>query len=150
KNAGFSSARPSRLTRPVPDGQFGPLAVNVADQRRRSDSLLTWMERMIRRRRETPELGWGTTMLLDTGDDAVLAHRCDWERSAVVAIHNLSPTPRLLRVDLGPMEGCDQVVDLLDAAQPVHEVDGSTIELTLAGYAHHWFRLQDSEGSSPP
>ena len=150
RNAGFSSARPSRLTRPVPDGQFGPLAVNVADQRRRSDSLLTWMERMIRRRRETPELGWGTTMLLDTGDGAVLAHRCDWERSAVVAIHNLSPSPRLLRVDLGPMEGCDQVVDLLDAAQPVHDVDGSTIELTLAGYAHHWFRLQDSQGSSPP
>jgi glycosidase len=130
--------------------QFGPLDVNVADQRRRRDSLLTWMQQMIHRRRETPELGWGTTTLLDTGDDAVLAHRCDWERAAVVAIHNLSPTPRQLRIDLGPMEGCDQVVDLLDDAQPVHDVEGSTIELTLARYAHHWFRLQDSEASMPP
>ena len=34
RNAGFSSARPSRLTRPLPDGRFGPLAVNVAEQRR--------------------------------------------------------------------------------------------------------------------
>src|SRR3546814_2202472 len=40
RNAGFSSARPSRLTRPLPDGRFGPLAVNVADQRRDPDSLL--------------------------------------------------------------------------------------------------------------
>lgn len=68
----------------------------------------------------------------------------------MVAIHNLSPTPRELRIDLGSMAGCDQVVDLLDAARPVHDVDGSTIALTVAGYAHHWFRLQDSEGSTPP
>ena len=149
RNAGFSSARPSRLARPLPDGRFGPLAVNVADQRRRPDSLLTWMEQMIRRRRETPEIGWGTTTLLDTGDDAVLAHRCDWEGAAVVAVHNLSATPRELRLDLGPMEDCDQVVDLLDDAQPARQADGSTVDLTLGGYAHHWFRLQDSAGSGP-
>ncbi|HEX4901578.1 MAG TPA: alpha-amylase family protein [Acidimicrobiales bacterium] len=150
RNAGFSTARPSRLTRPVPDGQFGPLAVNVADQRRRPDSLLTWMEQVIRRRRETPELGWGSPTVLDTGDDAVLAHRCDWEGTAVVAIHNLSATPRELRLDLGPMHGCDQVADLLDSARPVHDVDRSTIDLTLGRYAHHWFRLQASDRSSPP
>ena len=67
-----------------------------------------------------------------------------------MALHNLSPTPRELRLDVGAMDGCDQVVDLLDDARPVHEVDGSTIDLTLRGYAHHWFRLQDSEGSTPP
>ncbi len=150
RNAGFSSARPSRLVRPVPEGQFGPLAVNVADQRRRADSLLSWMEQMIRRRRETPELGWGTPTVLDAGDDAVLVHRCDWEGAAVVAIHNLSPTPRQLRIDLGPMDGRDQVVDLLDHARPVLDVDGSAIELTLAGYAHHWFRLQERGTSTSP
>jgi trehalose synthase len=150
RNAGFSSARPSRLARPLPDGRFGPLAVNVADQRRDPDSLLSWMERMMRRRRESPELGWGRATLLDAGHDAVLAHRCDWEQSAVVAIHNLGATPLEVTVELGPMDGCDQVVDLLDAGQPVHSVDGSTIQLKLAGYAHHWFRLQDSDGATPP
>jgi trehalose synthase len=149
KNAGFSPARPSRLSRPIPDGQFGPLAVNVADQRRRPDSLLTWMQQMTRRRRETPEFGWGRATLLDCGDDAVLVHRCDWEHTAVVAIHNLSPTPRELRIDLGPMNGCNQVVDLLHEAQPAHDVDGSTVDLKLAGYDHKWFRLQDSEASTP-
>ncbi len=150
RNGGFSSARPSRLTRPIPDGQFGPLAVNVAEQRRDPSSLLTWMERMTRRRRETPELGWGSTTILDAGDDAVLVHRCDWEGAAVVAVHNLSATPRQVRIDLGPMDGCDQVVDLLDESQRAVDADGSTIELTLQRYGHHWLRLQDSAGSTPP
>ena len=60
RNAGFSTATPSRLARPVVEGRFGPMAVNAADQRRDPDSLLNWMERLIRRRRECPEFGWGT------------------------------------------------------------------------------------------
>src|SRR5690606_17275907 len=44
-NGGFSTAPPSKLVRPLPEGQFGPLAVNAADQRRSDDSLLNWMER---------------------------------------------------------------------------------------------------------
>ena len=63
--AGFSDARPSRLIRPVTEGRFGPMAVNVAAQRRDPDSLLNWMERIIRRRRETPEIGWGTWQVLE-------------------------------------------------------------------------------------
>src|SRR5690606_27675038 len=59
-NGGFSTADRRRLARPIPDGDFGPDRVNVLDQRRESDSLLNWMERIMRRRRETPEFGWGT------------------------------------------------------------------------------------------
>ncbi|MDQ3422602.1 MAG: alpha-amylase family protein, partial [Actinomycetota bacterium] len=65
-NGGFSGARTSRLRRPLPTGRFGPMAGNVAEQRRDPDSLLSWMERVIRRRRETPELGWGAPTILKT------------------------------------------------------------------------------------
>ena len=150
RNAGFSAARPSRLARPIPDGQYGPLGVNVAAQRRDPDSLLTWMERLIRRRRETPELGWGVPTVLDAGHDAVLAHRCDWEGSAVLAVHNLSPTPLEVRLAVGRMEEGDHLVDLLDGARPVQGLDGSSLDLKLAGYAHLWFRIQGDEGSTPP
>ena len=43
--------------------RIGPRHVNVAAQRRDPDSQLNWMERLIRRRKETPELGWGTSTL---------------------------------------------------------------------------------------
>src|SRR6188474_1864383 len=88
-NGGFSRARPSRLIRPVTEGRFGPMAVNVAAQRRDPDSLLNWMERLIRRRRETPEIGWGAWKVLDSRLPTVLAHRNDWEGRTFVAIHNL-------------------------------------------------------------
>ena len=44
--------------------------------------------------------------MLDVGgDNAVFAHRCDWEGGAVVAIHNLSAAPRHVTVDLGDDRG---------------------------------------------
>jgi trehalose synthase len=160
RNAGFSTARPSRLPRPLPDGQFGPLAVNVAAQRRDESSLLNWMERVIRRRRETPAFGWGTATLLDASDDAVLAHRCDWEGDVVVAVHNLDPAPREVTVDLGDPAGSDgggsddagvhELVDLLEPHRPNLQVESSSVELKVAGFAHHWFRLQRSGEPGPP
>ena len=147
---GFSTAPPSRLPRPLPDGEYGPLAVNVADQRRTADSLLNWMERIIRRRNETPELGWGAVSLLDADDDAVLAHRCDWEGSAVVTVHNLDAAPREVSIDLADTDGFETMVDLLDTEAAPHELDGHTVDFKLSGYGHHWFRLLRSDHTAPP
>src|SRR6266567_672537 len=73
---GFSRARPKVPV--VQDGDFGYPRVNVAEQRRDPHSLLNWMERLIRGRKETPELGWGRCRVLPTSDPAVLALRCEW------------------------------------------------------------------------
>src|SRR3954453_16170227 len=89
RNGGFSNAKAADLVRPLATGTFGPKDVNVAAQRRDNDSLLNWMERLIRRRRESPEFGWGTSELLETPSPALFAHRCDWEGSTVVGVHNL-------------------------------------------------------------
>ena len=62
-HAGFTTG--DEPCRPLPaDGPFGYPEVNVARQRREPGSLLNWMERLIRRRRECPELGWGEWTLL--------------------------------------------------------------------------------------
>ena len=106
------------------EGAFGPLAVNAADQRRDPDSLLNWMERVIRRRRETPEIGWGDVSVLRTRDERVLAHRCDWEGTAFVGVHNFSGDPLEVRVDLGKVDGLATVVDLLDRHRQVQALDG--------------------------
>lgn len=148
---GFSSAPARRLVRPLVEGQFGTLAVNAADQRGHADSLLNWMERVIRRRRESPEIGWGRFGLLETGDYAVLAHRCDWEGTSFVAVHNLDASPRHTVVDLGEVERVEEVVDLLDSrhgAQPLN-ADGR-LDLRLEGYDHRWLRFRRSGSRNPP
>ena len=56
--AGFSTN--SKPVLPVVDtGAYGFHQVNVAQQRRDPNSMLNWMERIIRMRKEVPEIGWG-------------------------------------------------------------------------------------------
>ena len=43
----------------IHDKVYGYQRVNVADQRRDPDSLLNWTERIIRMRKECPEISWG-------------------------------------------------------------------------------------------
>lgn len=150
KNGGFSSASPSRLRRPVVEGRFGPMAVNAAAQRRDPDSLLSWMERVIRRRRETPELAWGAWQVLETDVDAVFVHRCDWEGRSVVAVHNLGADPCIVRVDLGEIPEGAKLDDLLDEHGALDEIDGAALELKLGGYGYRWFRIGTPDQPTPP
>jgi trehalose synthase len=139
-NGGFSTADPDRLPGPVVDGGFAPRFVNVADQRRDPESLLSFVTLLIRRYRESPELGWGAFTVLEQPHPEVLAHLCSWDDGALVAVHNLGPEPRSVPLVL---EGCDsghRLVDLLcDGEQPV-DGDGGA-ELALEGYGYRWLRV---------
>jgi maltose alpha-D-glucosyltransferase/alpha-amylase len=95
------------------------------------------MERLIRRRRETPELGWGAWRRLEAGDRAVFAHRADWEGSTVVAVHNLAGRPAEAVLDLGE-EGV--LVDLFGTAEP--ELEDGRVALALEPYDGRWYRLR--------
>jgi maltose alpha-D-glucosyltransferase/alpha-amylase len=138
--AGFSTADPDRFPVPVTEGEFGPLAVNVADQRRDPHSLLNWFERLIRRRRETPEFGLGQWSIIRNDVPAVLAHRCDWDGATVLAAHNFSVEPCRVRLEL---DGLDDVVamhDLLEGGR--EDLAEPAVDLTLDGYGYRWLRVQ--------
>jgi maltose alpha-D-glucosyltransferase/alpha-amylase len=134
-HGGFTTAE--RAGRPLlADGPFGYPHVNVAAQRRDPGSLLNWMERLIRRRRECPELGWGDWSILPQDDPAVFAHRADWDASTIVAVHNLSgrATEAALSLDA---EGT--LVDLFGTDELA--LDG-TLTLPLAPHGRRWYRLR--------
>jgi trehalose synthase len=142
--AGFTTA--AEPCRPlVEDGPFGFRDVNVARQRRDPHSLLNWMERLIRRRRECPELGWGRWTLLDAGDPALFAQRSDWEDSTVVAVHSFAGREASARLTLGE-EGT--LVDLFQDGD--HELDAGEVALELPPYAARWFRLRRPGQRLPP
>jgi glycosidase len=138
RNGGFSTAPAAQLVRPLPRGAFAPAKVNVEDQRRDPNSLLRFVRHLIRTRRETPELGWGTSTLIDTEDPALLAHRCDWEGSSVIAIHNLGA--HAASADLALGDGAKGVHDLLgDFEEPARR--GGTLTVSLEGYGGRWLRV---------
>jgi trehalose synthase len=143
RHGGFSTVEdPARLRRPLPSGPFGAEHVNVAAQRRDPGSLLSWFERLLRRRRECPELGFGTLELLETGEASVFAHRCDWEGATIVAVHELAG--REVEVAL-PVSDGEALVDLFaDAEHPLPAT------LQLAPFAAHWFRVRRTGARMPP
>jgi maltose alpha-D-glucosyltransferase/alpha-amylase len=141
RHGGFSTVEdPRRLCRPLVAAEgWGPERVNVAAQRREADSLLNWMERLIRRRRECPELGWGRCTLLDAGEPAVLAHRSDWDGGTIVCVHSFAGAPLEVRLALGD-DDVEEAVDLIgeDHLAPA----GGELAVPLAPYGHRWFRLR--------
>ncbi|WP_346623378.1 alpha-amylase family protein [Blastococcus montanus] len=139
RNGGFSLAEPDQLPGPVVDGGFSPEFVNVADQRRDPDSLLSFMKLLVRRYRESPELGWGTFEVLEQPHAAVLAHRCAWGDAALVAVHNLGAEPRSVLLRLPDLAGA-RLTDLLQEGTTAIEEDG-TAEVTLDGYGYRWLRV---------
>jgi trehalose synthase len=150
QNGGFSKARPARLHRPMVEGRFEPLAINVATQRRDPDSLLSWMERLIRRRRETPELGWGSWKTLKTNVSSVLAHRCDWEGRSVIAVHNFGDQPCALRIQVGDVPEEGKLDDLLDERGVLGQIEDGSLELKMEGYGYRWLRINPPDQHTPP
>jgi glycosidase len=135
-HGGFTTAK--KPVRPsVAEGFFGYERVNATAQRRDPHSLLNWMERLIRRRRETPELGWGAWSLPPQDDAAVFALQADWDGSTVIAIHNLAGRPAHARADVD--DGCS-LVDLFDDEEL--DADALTGGLELPPYGCRWFRVR--------
>ena len=138
--AGFTkNAKPIM---PIIDkGAYAFQHVNVAAQRRDPNSFLNWMERIIRMRKEVPEIGWGDFSFVSTRTREVLAIRYDWRNNAVLCVHNLSPEPREVRFTLTAQgdEPC-VLVNLLteDHSQPE---DGARHCILMEPYGYRWFRV---------
>ena len=111
---------------------------SVAEQRRSPDSLLAFLTRLLHRRRETPELGWGTSRLIENEPPALFARRSEWQGSTVVTVHNLGPDPVATTLELDDdVEGVDDLLELRD-----HDVTRGRLRMELEPYGHLWLRAR--------
>lgn len=145
RNGGFTTARPSRLRRPVVEGPFGPEHVNVTDQRGDRESLLSFVALLIRRYRECPELGWADFTLLDQPLRSVLAHDCRWDDRRMIAVHNLSPERCTVPLQLAGCEPGSRLADLLQEGETDLGPDGG-VEIAMDGYGYRWLRVVPPDG----
>jgi maltose alpha-D-glucosyltransferase/alpha-amylase len=116
--------------------------VNVAAQRRDPDSFLNWMERIIRMRKEVPEIGWGDFSFLTIRTSGVLAMEYSWRNNSVLCIHNLVAEPRELRfrlTDEGTGNG-DTLVNLL-AEDHSHADEKGVHCIVLEPLGYRWYRV---------
>ena len=146
RHGGFTTAR--RPLRPVIDDPvYGYKHVNVADQRRDPNSLLNWTERIIRTRKECPEIGWGDWKILGRLPEEVLGLRYDWNDRATIVLHNFRNRPVTVRLRLADANG-NRMVNLLSQDRSVVDASGVHV-IELEPYGYRWLRVGDSERPIP-
>jgi len=140
-NAGFTSH--SRPVLPViSDGPYGFRQLNVAAQRRDPDSFLNWMERLIRMRKETPEIGWGDFSFLPVRTPGVLVMEYTWRNNSVLCIHNLAAEPREVRFSLTTKIESDRalLINLLAGEHSKADESGRHC-IEIEPYGYRWYRV---------
>jgi maltose alpha-D-glucosyltransferase/alpha-amylase len=135
-HAGFTASE--RASNVIEDGPYGFRRVNAADQRRDPGSLLNWTERIIRMRKECPELGWGDFRPLASRRNDVLALRYEWRNNAIVTVHNLADKPVSVALSTRDV-GSDALVSLLSYDHA--RASGGKIEIDLEPYGYRWYRV---------
>jgi maltose alpha-D-glucosyltransferase/alpha-amylase len=137
-NGGFTHARKAVLP-VVSSGPYAYEKINAADQRRDPQSFLNWTERMIRMRKEVPELGWGEFSLLDVGEPGILAIRYDWRNASVLTLHNLRDAALEIELSLDRGDG-RRLSNLLTGHHSEADRRGRH-RIVMEPYGYHWYRL---------
>ncbi|KAB2343636.1 alpha-amylase family protein [Actinomadura rudentiformis] len=142
--AGFSTADPSSFPSPVVQGEYGPDQVNVAEQRGKPDSLLSWISALAELYRQNPEFAWGDFTVLDTGQPAVLAVEFRTEDALLVTLHNFAATPVEVDIAVSGLSDSWKLADLLEdwTTEPSAE---ERARVSLDAYGCRWLRARHPE-----
>jgi maltose alpha-D-glucosyltransferase/alpha-amylase len=149
RNAGFSRADTSRLYSPViVDPPYGYQGVNVEAQERTPTSLLNWMRRIIRVRKQYPVFGRGDITFLAPNNPKVLAYVRSYAGMHVLVVNNLSRFAQPVELDLSPWKGFTPVEMI--GQTPFPPIGELPYFVTLGPHAFFWFRLDRPAGESEP
>jgi maltose alpha-D-glucosyltransferase/alpha-amylase len=144
RNAGFSSADPSRLyAPPVMDPVYSYQGINVEAQERSPFSLLNWMKRLIAIRRQHQTFGRGTLEFLGTENRKVLAYIRRTDAETILCIANLARSVQPATLDLSAFAG-RVPVEMLDRTE-FPRIGPSPFVVTLGPYGFYWFQLVESQ-----
>ena len=140
KNAGFSTAHPSRLYSPVIDDEvFGYQKVNVRAQRNDPSSLFHTLRKMISIRKKHKSFGRGDCQFLHPDNAAVLAYIRQHEDESILVVNNLSSSPQWVALELAPFFGSSPRDVLSGASLP--SIAEKPYVLALDPYQVLWLLL---------
>jgi maltose alpha-D-glucosyltransferase/alpha-amylase len=97
------------------------------------------MIRMIRLRKQCPEIGWGEWRLVPVRAPSVLALLYRWKGNAVLCLHNFDEQAREVGFRLEE-DGGDRLTNLLELDDSVADADGRH-RVALGAYGYRWYRL---------
>jgi maltose alpha-D-glucosyltransferase / alpha-amylase len=141
RNAGFSRANPSALYQAIIlDPIYHYQAVNVEAQLASPTSLLNWVRRLIKVRREHKVFGRGNLEFIPCHNRHAVAYVRAYEDQAVLIVNNLSRFSQPVELDLTRYAG----MSLTEIAGNVRFPTISELPylVTLGPHGFYWFRLE--------
>ncbi|MFD1715858.1 alpha-amylase family protein [Amnibacterium flavum] len=139
ENGGFSTAAAKDLTAAVTEGGYGPRFVNVEDQQHDPDSLLSFIRTLAHSYRTSFEIGYGDFALLPQDDPGLLVHSMTWDEGRVVFVHNFSPDPATVTLQLDGVA----LFDILEGRREAIP-EGGAATVVVDGYGYRWLRVLSS------
>lgn len=141
RNAGFSRANPQRLYLPVIiDPEYHYEAVNVETQNNNPHSLLWWMRRIIRQRKQSQAFGRGTLEFLHPDNRRVLAFLRNYGDEWILVVANLSRFAQAAELPLARLQGYTPVE--MFGGNTFPEITERPYVLALGPHSFYWFALQ--------
>ena len=142
RNAGFSRADPSALYQPlILDPVYNYQGVNVEAQLRSPSSLLNWLRRLIRIRRENKVFGRGSLEFLPCHNRRVVAYVRRFQDEIALVVNNLSRFSQAIELDLASYSGM-MPVEMAGKA-PFPAITDRPYQIKQLGpYGYYWLRLE--------
>ncbi|MDP8236918.1 MAG: maltose alpha-D-glucosyltransferase [Candidatus Erginobacter occultus] len=141
RNAGFSRADPAQLYSPVNmDPVYGCQSINVEAQLRTSTSLLSWMKRLIKTRKEHAAVfGRGDLKFVPSWNPKTLSYTRRHQDRIVLIVNNLSRFTQPIELDLREYEGF-RPVEMLGGT-PFPPIGTLPYFFTVGPHNFFWFDL---------
>jgi len=141
RNAGFSRAQFAQLySPPLMDPIGGYQTVNVEAQMLDKSSLLHWMRRIIKLRKQYKVFGRGSLEFIEPANRKVLAYIRHYENETVLCLANLSYSPQSVDLNLSKYAGKTPVE--MFGMEAFHEITEQPYVVTFGPYGFYWLLLE--------
>jgi len=148
RNAGFSAANPQQLFLPViTDPAYHYETINVKTQSQNPHSLLSWVKRLVARRKLSPALTSGSLEFIDTRNQKIPAFLRRHGGETVLVVANLSRFAQVAELKLDSCRNHSPVE--VFGGVPFPPIGELPYMLTLAPYGFYWLVLRPPAGAGP-
>ncbi len=141
RNAGFSRAQFAQLyAPPLMDPVSGYQVVNVEAQLLDKSSLLQWMRRIIRLRKQYQVFGRGSLEFIEPANRKILAYIRQYQDETVLCMANLSRTPQSAELELSKYSGITPIE--MFGMEAFHTISEQPYVVTFAPHGFYWLLLK--------
>lgn len=135
KNAGFTTAdKPFRDV--ISNGAYRYQKVNVEDELRDSASLLNFVKKMIRLRKQYPEINAAKYDVIKTNSEHVVAFLYPSARKKLVILHNFSSMAQSVQLKTKELKLLKDLLNNDETLTPINKID-------IEGFGFKWYEAVD-------